>query len=134
MFELSVKSRFSAAHHLVDYQGTCAKLHGHNWEIEVVVQGRELDATGILVDFRELKAAVAVVMKEIDHSDLNALDAFRNTNPTSENIARFLYGRFAQTLDGKRYQVQRVCVNETPESRAVYWEDDRKQGGTPGCA
>jgi 6-pyruvoyltetrahydropterin/6-carboxytetrahydropterin synthase len=121
MFELSIKTRFSAAHHLVGYPGSCASLHGHNWEVEVVVHGKRLDKTGILMDFRELKAAVNQIIKEIDHSDLNAVAALKGVNPTSENIAKFLFGRISKAVNGPRSRVARVSVNETPDSRAVYW-------------
>jgi len=121
MFEISVTTRFSAAHHLVGYPGSCAGVHGHNWQVEVFVIGEELDQTGILVDFRALKEAVNGTIAEFDHQDLNTLTAFQGGNPTSENVARYLYNRLSSALNTERIRIARVAVSETPESRAVYW-------------
>ncbi len=121
MFELSVKSHFSAAHRLVAYDGSCAALHGHNWDVEVFIRGEELDASGLLVDFKEVKAAVKRVLADVDHVDLNATDAFGALSPSSENIARFLYERLSEEINDERCAVHRVAVYETPTSRAVYW-------------
>lgn len=122
MFEVSVRSHFSAAHRLRGYRGTCEALHGHNWEVEVFVRGRELDKIGIMVDFRDLKDALKTVLKGIDHTDLNMLGPFKRTNPTSENIARFLFRQLATRIKGRRYKMHRVCVRETPETGSCYWE------------
>ena len=123
MFEVSIKAHFSAAHHLEGYPGSCAVQHGHNWDVEVSVRGRSLDKTGILVDFRKMKQVVRAALDDIDHSDLNTLAAFRKQNPTSENIARFLYKRLAQRLKGRTCRLSSVAVRETPESMARYWEE-----------
>lgn len=122
MFELSTKARFSAAHHLQAYQGSCAQFHGHNWDVEVCVRGEEVDKGGLLVDFREMKAALATAIADLDHADLNALEAFRDINPTSENIARFLFEALSAALNNDRYHVHCVSVNETADSRATYWK------------
>ena len=122
MFELSVKGHFSAAHRLMEYDGSCAALHGHNWDVEVYIRGEELDASGLLVDFKDVKAAVNSVLDEIDHVDLNATEPFGETSPSSENIARFLYRRLSGEINDARCMVHRVAVFETPTSRAVYWE------------
>ena len=122
MYELGITTHFSAAHHLVAYPGACAVLHGHNWKIEVYVQGEELDELGMLVDFKRLKGEVGELMDELDHSDLNTHEAFRDLNPTSERIAEFLYKRLVTKAEGERYAISRVIVHETPGSKATYWE------------
>ena len=124
MFELSVKSHFSAAHRLMAYDGSCAALHGHNWDVEVYIRGEQLDESGLLVDFKEVKAAVKAVLDEVDHVDLNATDAFGNLSPSSENIAKFLYEQLSKEINDKRCAVHRVAVFETPTSRAVYWASE----------
>ena len=55
MFEVKVEKSFSAAHHLLNYQGACENQHGHNWKVEVYVKGEALDKSNILVDFKVLK-------------------------------------------------------------------------------
>jgi 6-pyruvoyltetrahydropterin/6-carboxytetrahydropterin synthase len=124
VFELSIRTHFSAAHHLKGYPGACAAFHGHNWEVEVTVRGPSLNAMGLLIDFRELKAQVAKVIARIDHADLNQVEPFNERNPTSENIAQFLYGELAAVLNGERCRVWSVGVVETPGTRAVYWEPE----------
>jgi 6-pyruvoyltetrahydropterin/6-carboxytetrahydropterin synthase len=123
MFEISVKTHFSAAHRLVGYPGHCANPHGHNWEVEVFVRGRKLNKTGILVDFKQLKEEVRRILGEVDHSDLNKQKAFRKQNPSSENIARFLYTRLSAKIDDRTCKVFCVTVRETPESMAKYWKE-----------
>jgi len=122
MFEISVKTHFSAAHHLVAYPGACVVHHGHNWDVEVYVRGEQLDELGLLVDFKVLKAAVREVVAELDHSDLNTHAHFATENPTSERIARFLHERLSTAVNAPRYRVSRVTVHETPGSQASYWE------------
>lgn len=123
MFELSIRTRFSAAHHIEGYAGACAAHHGHNWEVEVFVRGQTLDRRGLLVDFRKMKRVVGRVVNEIDHTDLNTVETLRDKNPTSENIAEFLYHRIGAALNTERYRVHRVVVGETSETRAAYWEE-----------
>ncbi|OGV67045.1 MAG: 6-carboxytetrahydropterin synthase QueD [Lentisphaerae bacterium RIFOXYA12_FULL_48_11] len=120
MYELSVKMHFSAAHHLSGYDGKCAEMHGHNWEIEVFVAGEKLNSIGILVDFRLLKEMVGDVLGELDHADLNKLDSFKTANPTSENIARFVCERLFDKVKDIGCRVSRVLVRETPETSAIY--------------
>lgn len=122
MFETSIKTHFSAAHHLDGYQGKCAAHHGHNWEVEVFIQGKQLNGTGLLIDFRRIKEMVENVLNRIDHSDLNTLNAFKKDNPTSENIARFLYREISLRLNCDNYRVHRVSISETSDTKATFWE------------
>ncbi|MEI6972426.1 MAG: 6-carboxytetrahydropterin synthase QueD [bacterium] len=123
MYEVSIKTRFSAAHHLKGYRGACACVHGHNWETIVYIRGRNLDRIGILVDFKEVKKCVKKAIDELDHADLNKLPVFKKCNPTSENIARHLFGKISGSLNGKRYTVVRVTVGESPDNRVTYWQE-----------
>jgi 6-pyruvoyltetrahydropterin/6-carboxytetrahydropterin synthase len=123
MFELSIKTHFSAAHRLVGYAGPCANPHGHNWDVEVFVRGRVLNGLGMLIDFKDMKGAVRAAMNEVDHCDLNQLPAFVRENPTSENLARFLHERLSREMNGADLKVSRVTVCETPGTTASYWED-----------
>lgn len=125
MFELSVRTEFSAAHCLVGYDGKCAHRHGHNWGVEVFIRGAALNGTGMLLDFKELKQAVAAALDELDHRDLNELPSFMERNPTSENIARHLYECLGAQFRDRAFRVHRVSVMESRSSTATYWEEAR---------
>ena len=118
MYEIRIKSDFSAAHNLRNYRGKCERLHGHNWLIEAVFAYRSLDKAGMAVDFRAAKEALKAVLERLDHSYLNELKFFKKVNPTSENIAKFIY-------DGVKKKIQNVksvSVRENADSCAVYIE------------
>ncbi len=123
IFEVYVKTHFSAAHALKGYPGDCARLHGHNWIIEAFVRCKELDDIGIGIDFRDIKQSVKDVLQGLDHFNLNELPAFQNENPTSENIAKFIFKELAKQLNSKAVNVSRVKVSETPGAGAFYWEE-----------
>ncbi|MFA4989020.1 MAG: 6-carboxytetrahydropterin synthase QueD, partial [Candidatus Omnitrophota bacterium] len=90
MYTLKVESSFSSAHNLRGYKGKCEELHGHNWRVEISVRSRDLDGTGMLLDFKYLKKKLNNVLDRMDHQYLNKLDHFKKVNPTSENIARYV--------------------------------------------
>jgi 6-pyruvoyltetrahydropterin/6-carboxytetrahydropterin synthase len=123
VFEVYIKTHFSAAHSLVGYPGDCARIHGHNWIIEVYVRCTELDSIGIGIDFRDIKQGVKEVLSELDHFNLNDLSAFKEINPTSENIARFLFKELGQKLNSHTAKISKVKVCETPGAGAFYWEE-----------
>ena len=123
VFEVYVKTHFSAAHSLRGYPGDCARIHGHNWIIEAYVKCKELDDIGIGIDFRDIKKAVKDVLEGLDHFNLNELPAFRDVNPSSENIAKFLYEELGARLNSDLVKVSRVKVCETPGAGAFYWEE-----------
>lgn len=118
MFELKVESNFSSAHHLLNYEGNCENQHGHNWKVEVFVQGEALDKSNILVDFKVLKKELNKVIDYLDHKDLNELEEFKGHSPSSEFIAMYIY----KTLKKQLPQLSKVSVWETEKARASYWE------------
>ncbi|MFO7821308.1 MAG: 6-carboxytetrahydropterin synthase QueD [Lentisphaeria bacterium] len=122
MYEIQVKSSFSAAHHLRGYAGDCVNLHGHNWEVVVALQAETLDDQGISMDFRLIKETLSSILDEFDHSELNQHVAFQDKNPTSENMARYLYERLKRELEHEEVHVSRVEVAENEDSRAAYFE------------
>ena len=124
MFEVKVEKSFSAAHHLLNYQGACENQHGHNWKVEVYVKGETLDKSNILVDFKVLKKELDEVLNYLDHKDINTLPEFENESPSSEYMAKFIYDKMKEKLKNqyKNAFVSKVAVWETPTSRAVYFE------------
>jgi 6-pyruvoyltetrahydropterin/6-carboxytetrahydropterin synthase len=125
MYEIGIKTHFSAAHRLVGYQGCCANQHGHNWGVEVYISGTVLDELGMLIDFTEVKDTVGAVMELVDHKDLNALDEFSEKNPTSERIAEYLYHYLAEKFDTDDHRVSRIIVRETPNTQVTYLRSEK---------
>ena len=118
MFELSVEAHFSAAHHLLNYEGKCENVHGHNWKIEAAIEGKVLDKSGMLIDFKIIKSYLCEVLERLDHKDLNSLEEFKNISPSSENIAKFIYTELKEKLP----QLKKVSVWETEKAKATYMQ------------
>jgi len=123
MFEVKIVTQFAAAHRLENFYGKCESLHGHNWKVEVFLAGKDLDATGLLLDFGVVKARTKEVLEEIDHKYLNELAAFQDRNPSSENLAFYLFGRLEAMFTDDRVKVCRVNVWESDTSCASYYQD-----------
>ena len=118
MYSIKVEGSFSAAHNLRGYKGKCEALHGHNWKIEVVVCGDTLDKIGMVMDFTCIKAALNKVLGVLDHQYLNKLSYFKKVNPTSENIARYIYDSIKSHIAG----LKAITVWENQTSSATYEE------------
>ena len=122
MFELKVKSEFEAAHYIKNYPGKCARLHGHNWIVEAVVQGENLNELGILVDFKILKDELKKVLDEFDHQYLNELELFANQNPTAEIIAKEIFDKLSTAeIFNSAANLKAVTVYESPKSSVTYF-------------
>ena len=119
MYRVRVISDFSSAHNLRNYEGNCERLHGHNWKVEVYLQSEQLDETGMLVDFKVLKKELKKILDELDHIYLNEHKYFQKVNPTSENIAKYLYDRMKEHFGSLMYK---VLVWESNNSVAEYLE------------
>lgn len=123
MWSLRVSSDFSSSHQLLNYGGKCENLHGHNFQVEVEVSGQELEPdTGMLMDFKVLKQKLAEVLAELDHTHLNDHEYFSKVNPSSENLARFVYNRLKPLLPRDKVRLDWVMVAEKDSSRAFYRE------------
>lgn len=118
MFEVKIESHFSAAHHLLNYEGNCENQHGHNWKVEVTAVGEELNKSNILIDFKVLKKKVNEILDKLDHKDLNTLPEFKNQSPSSEFISRFIYKELKSSIP----QISQVSVWETERAVATYKE------------
>ena len=119
MYILTVRDHFDAAHSLRGYDGECQRLHGHTWDVEVSVEGTELDAIGILYDFKQLKVDLRSVLDDYDHQHLNEVAPFDAMNATAENLARVVHERLTSLVD-PCVRVTEVAVWESPIARLVY--------------
>ena len=120
MFELKVKGDIASAHQLRGYEGRCKDLHGHTWKIEVTVVSDKLDAIGMVADFKVMKKLLKDVLEPIDHVYLNDLPFFKEANPTTENIAKYIYQEFAKAI--RPLKLKQVEVWESDSASTIYYE------------
>jgi 6-pyruvoyltetrahydropterin/6-carboxytetrahydropterin synthase len=121
MFEVLVENTFAAGHALRNYRGKCENVHGHNYRVQVTVQGERLASNGLLVDFADVKKLMNKVVNYLDHQFINDLPPFTEINPSAENIAKYFYDEMAQGLLVEvPVRIAEVRVWETDTSVAVY--------------
>jgi 6-pyruvoyltetrahydropterin/6-carboxytetrahydropterin synthase len=131
MFRVSQEIEFCYGHRLLNYDGKCKHLHGHNGRLVIVLEAEELDHRGMLVDFGDIKRSVRTwVDNELDHrmilhkddpiipylKSINEPMFLIDRNPTAENIARLVYDYAV----AQRLPVREVLLWETPKSYATY--------------
>jgi 6-pyruvoyltetrahydropterin/6-carboxytetrahydropterin synthase len=119
---LSVSQSFDAAHFLNGYPGNCANIHGHTWKVEVTITGSKLDSLGMVVDFREVREKLAKVLEQFDHVLINEIAPFDRINPTSENLAYFIFQQMKKQLEG--FQLKLVKVWESENTWVAYEEGE----------
>jgi len=100
MFQVSVEETFSAGHALRGYRGKCENVHGHNYRVRVTLEGPQLDAIGLLVDFTQLKQVIREIMGRLDHQFMNDLEPFKTVNPSAENVAKYFYHEVTAADEG----------------------------------
>ena len=122
MYELLVEGEFAGAHNLRGYEGLCERLHGHNWKVACTLRSEKLNQLGMVIDFKKVKAMLAEVLEQFDHRYLNDLDPFREENPTTENLARYIFKSLAEMVP-EGIRVARVTVWESAHSAASYSEE-----------
>jgi 6-pyruvoyltetrahydropterin/6-carboxytetrahydropterin synthase len=119
MYTLTVESQFSAAHYLVDYPGACKRVHGHNWKVKATVMAEELDEMGMVIDLITLDNMLGECLERFDHHVLNEIEPFDKINPTSEQIARYVFEWLEKRLSGD-ISVKNVKVLETDNYSVSY--------------
>ena len=120
MYELKIITRFAAAHQLQMVAKQCENLHGHNWKIEVCVEGEKLNQAGVLVDFGELKVHVAKIIDSLDHKFLNELEILGGRPPSSENVAWYIAHTLDRELTVPGVRVSSVTAWESDDACATY--------------
>jgi len=121
MYRLKITDSFSASHQLKGYKGKCESLHGHNFKVELVLEGEKLDKLGLLLDFKILKKILTDVLEKLDHKHLNQIPAFSKKNPSAENIAEFIFKELSRKLP-KAVKLCEVCVWESDQAGACYYK------------
>lgn len=110
---------FDAAHRLtgVPEGHKCGRLHGHTFYLEVHLRGSVDPTTGFVLDFGDITKAIAPLLDQLDHAYLNDINGLEN--PTSENIARWIWPRLVPSLPG----LCRIVIKETPTAGCCYEGD-----------
>lgn len=119
MYEISVEDTFDSAHCLKDYNGACSRLHGHTYRTIVRFRCKELDASGIAIDFAQAKRVIREIIARLDHQYINDLEHFKDSSSSAENIASYIYYLVKESLP----QIHSVSIWETPTNCATYFED-----------
>jgi 6-pyruvoyltetrahydropterin/6-carboxytetrahydropterin synthase len=121
MYTLTVESQFSAAHFLVDYPGACKRVHGHNWKVKATILSEDLDDMGMVIDLITLDELLAECLERFDHHVLNEIEPFDKLNPTSEQIARYVFDWLQERLPAE-ISVKEVQVFETDNYSVSYFK------------
>jgi 6-pyruvoyltetrahydropterin/6-carboxytetrahydropterin synthase len=121
MYTLSVEKIISTAHQLKEYDGPCARVHGHNWKVRLEVQSNDLNAVGIAIDFTELDEKLWEVIGPFDHQLINSVPPFDELNPTAENLVKYIYDQVKIKLT-ENVSISKVSVWETDEYMVSYEE------------
>ena len=114
--QLERSYRFEAAHFLpqVPPGHKCARMHGHSYQIHVIIEGEVDPVRGWVIDFADIDEHASPLVRRLDHQVLNEIDGL--VNPTSELLAVWWWRELAPRLPGLR----EIVVSETPTSRCVY--------------
>ena len=120
MFEVQVEYSFAAGHALRGYKGKCENVHGHNYKVQLVVAGEQLDATGMLMDFVEVKKNIKGLVERLDHRFLNDVPPFDVLNPSAENIAKYFSDELEPSVRNRGLRIHAVTIWETDTTAATY--------------
>ena len=122
MYEVVITQPFVAAHRLTLYDGSLEPLHGHNWKVEVRLEGKDLDKIEVLIDFLDVKKEVQSLLKEIDYTYLNENERFVGRNPSAEVVAHWIFQKLKEAIRHPVAKLRKVTVWETEDCAATYSE------------
>lgn len=124
MYKLMIETSFASAHQLRGYKGKCENLHGHNWKVQTFVTADKLNEIDIAIDFHDLKKITNEIVSQLDHKFLNDIFPFTEKNPSSENIAKWIFDSLKKGLASyKNIKVSAVTVWESETASATYYEE-----------
>ena len=121
MYTISVQAHYDAAHRLRHHEGKCARLHGHRYVVEVVVQAPEVGENGMVCDFADLKGHLKALVERFDHQCLEDIPPFDDLESTAENQARYFFDELKRRLPAEiRDGLVYARVSESPGQWAQY--------------
>lgn len=119
MHEVTVATRFEAAHRLVGDFGPATRTHGHTYRLEVTVRGETLAPDGTLVDIGGLRQALDTLAGSLHYTDLDEVPGLARVNTTAEHVATYCWEQLAPALRGRRLSAMRVAVWESEDVGAA---------------
>ncbi len=118
-YQVIVEDRFSSAHALRHYHGKTEPLHGHNYRVQVVVEGKRLqNKVKYVTDFVALRKALRATVERLDYGNLNEVPPFTKENPSAENLALYISQELKRHWRESGVKLASVTVWETPEAAA----------------
>jgi len=120
VYEVCCETTFNATHRLTQNGQLLEPLHGHDWHVEAVAAGEQLDPAGLLIDFVLLKRALDETASALHHTDLNARSEFASLSPSAEIVARHFFDEIVRRLGASGGTLSRVRVVEAPGCSATY--------------
>ncbi len=121
MYTISVQAHYDSAHLLRDYEGKCARLHGHRYVVQVALEMAEVGTKGMAYDFGDLKKLLRELTKRFDHQNLNDLPPFDEIESTAENQARYFFDEILKRLPSELAEgLLYARVSESPGQWAQY--------------
>jgi 6-pyruvoyltetrahydropterin/6-carboxytetrahydropterin synthase len=120
-YQVIVEDHFSAAHALRHYYGKTEPLHGHNYRVQVIVEGKRLqNKVKYVTDFVALRKALRATVQRLDYGNLNEVPPFTQENPSAENLAIHIAKALGKRWKEPGVKLVSVTVWETPEAAARY--------------
>jgi len=120
MYEITIETHFSAAHRLRQYDGECERLHGHNWKVEISVISEILNELNMVMDFKDLKDKSKALINRFDHQYLNDIPPFDRINPTTENMAKYIFDELSKLINTENIKISKVSIWESDTCSASY--------------
>jgi 6-pyruvoyltetrahydropterin/6-carboxytetrahydropterin synthase len=122
LFEVAYETTFCATHVLHDGGAPIEPQHGHDWRVEVVAAGADLDRLGVVVDFEHLKKAVSEICQRFHYGDITSHPDFAGMSPSAEVVARYFFQEVREQMGPEGARLLRVRVWEAPGCSATYSE------------
>jgi len=122
MFEISVSQKFKASHAIRTTSGEFEPIHAHDWKVDAIVIGSDLDATGCVVDFAVIQRHLRSILSIWDSKNLNEFGMFLDIPPSTEFLAKCLFDQLRAVLEDEGITLKKVTIWETENCSATYSE------------
>lgn len=121
-FKVKVQTHFSAARQIKGYEGPCANIHGNTFVVKATIKTSELDDLGLSIDYKVLSDNLETVITPLKHQNLNNLKEFESINPSSENIAKYIYTQLKILVNNEGFKLKKISIQEAPNVTISYSE------------